>query len=235
MYSKLTKYKNEISVIILCGGSGQRLRPLTKTLPKPLVKIKNKSMLEYIINHFLKYKIKNITISAGYRHNLIKKFVTKKYKNKKINVINTGLNTEIIDRLKKIFDGLNKKIILCYGDTLVDINLNKLINYYENNKDKIIISCYELKSTFGILDLNKNNRVKKFKEKPKLNMWFNVGYFIFSKKIIKKISNYRKFEYFLANMAKKNLMKAYKHKGKHITVNTISELEEAKNQISKFI
>ena len=163
MDSKLTKYKNEISVIILCGGSGQRLRPLTKTLPKPLVKIKNKSMLEYIINHFLKYKIKNITIAAGYRHNLIKNSL-QKYKNKKINVINTGLNTEIIDRLKKIFDGLNKKIILCYGDTLVDINLNKLINYYENNKDKIAISCYELKSTFGILDLNKNNRVKNLKK-----------------------------------------------------------------------
>ena len=65
-------------------------------------------------------------------------------------------------------------------------------------------------------------------------MWFNVGLFIFQKNY-KEISTYRKFEYFLSNMAKKNLMKAYKHKGKHITVNTVSELEEAKNQINKFI
>ena len=51
-------------------------------IPKPLVKIRNKSMLEYIINHFLKYNINNITIASGYRHNLIKNFINKKYKKK---------------------------------------------------------------------------------------------------------------------------------------------------------
>ena len=83
MYSNLKKTKDEISVLILCGGAGQRLRPLTKMIPKPLVKIRNKSMLEYIINHFLKYNINNITIASGYRHNLIKNFINKKYKKKK--------------------------------------------------------------------------------------------------------------------------------------------------------
>ena len=234
MQLNLKKTKNEISVLILCGGAGQRLRPLTKTIPKPLIKIKNKSILEYIINHFFKYKINNIIIASGYRHILIKKFINKKYKNKNIKVINTGVNTEIIDRIKKISPYLNKKIILCYGDTLVDINLNKLINYFGKYKNKFIISSYELKSTFGILDLKSNNDVKKFDEKPKLGMWFNVGYFIFSKKIISKIKNFKKFEYFLSNLAKNNNMKTFKHKGKHITVNTISELEEAKSQINKF-
>ncbi len=234
MNSNLKKTKTEISVLILCGGAGQRLRPITKIIPKPLIKIRNKSMLEYIINHFLKYKINHITIASGYRHTLIKKFINKKYKNKNINIINTGINTEIIDRIKKISPVLNEKIILCYGDTLVDININKLINYFEKNKNKFIISSYELKSTFGILDLKNNNNVKRFNEKPKLGMWFNVGYFIFSKKIIKKIKNYKKFENFLSYLAKNNKMKTFKHKGKHITVNTISELEEAKSQIKKF-
>ena len=235
MYSNIKKTKDEISVLILCGGAGQRLRPLTKKIPKPLIKIRNKSMLEYIINHFLKYNINNITIASGYRHNLIKNFINKKYKKKNFNIINTGTNTEIIDRIKKIYPKLNEKIILCYGDTLVDINLNKLINYFKKNKNKFIISTYELKSTFGILDLKNNNDVKKFREKPKLGMWFNVGYFIFSKNIINKIKNFKKFEYFLSNLAKQKKMKAFKHKGKHITVNTISELEDAKSQINKFI
>jgi glucose-1-phosphate cytidylyltransferase len=166
---------------------------------------------------------------------LINKFVRKKYSNKDIKVINTGLNCEIIDRIKKVKKDLNKNIILCYGDTLVDINLNKLILYFQKNIKKFIISSYELKSSFGILDLKDNNNVKKFKEKPKLGIWFNVGYFIFSKETIKNIGNFKKFKIFLSSLANKNKMKTFKHNGKHITVNTISELEDAKNQIDKFV
>ena len=234
MNLNLFKNKDSLSVLILCGGAGQRLRPLTKKIPKPLVKIKDKAMLEYIVNHFLKYKIYNITIATGYRHDLIKKFINKKYSNKNIKVIYTGLHTEIIDRIKKVTKDLNKNIILCYGDTLVDINLNKLILYFQKNTKKFILSSYELKSTFGILDLKDNNNVKKFKEKPKLGIWFNVGYFIFSKETIKNIGNFKEFKIFLSSLANRNKMKTFKHKGKHITVNTISELEDAKNQIDKF-
>lgn len=234
MNLNLFKKDENLSVLILCGGVGQRLRPLTKTIPKPLVKIKDRSMLEYIINHFLKYNINNITIATGYKHFLIKKFINKKYPNKNIKVINTGPNTEIIDRIKRVSNNLNNNIILCYGDTLVDINLNKLILYFKQNIKKFIISSYELKSTFGILDLKDDNNVKKFKEKPKLGIWFNVGYFIFSKDIIKNIGKFKKFKIFLSSLANKNKMKAFKHKGKHITVNTISELEDAKIQIDKF-
>ena len=234
MNLNLFKKNDNLSVLILCGGVGQRLRPLTKTIPKPLVKIKDKAMLEYIINHFLKYKIDNIIIATGYRHDLIKKFINKKYPNKNIRVINTGVNSEIIDRIKKVTKELKKNIILCYGDTLVDINLNNLIFYFQKNIKKIIVSSYELKSTFGILDLKDDNNVKKFKEKPKLGIWFNVGYFIFSKEIIKNIGKFKEFKIFLSSLANRNKMKTFKHKGKHITVNTISELEDAKNQIDKF-
>ena len=130
MSLNISKIKNSLSVIVLCGGEGQRLRPLTEKVPKPLIRIKNKAIIEYIINHFLKYKINNIFILTGYKHQLVNKFIKKKYKNKKITVLNTGLKTEIINRVKKISKHLNENIILCYGDTLVDINLNKLIKFY---------------------------------------------------------------------------------------------------------
>ena len=82
-------------------GAGQRLRPLTGKVPKPLIKIKNKAIIEYVINHFLKYKINNIIIVTGYKHKLLKKFINKKYKNKKIRILDTGLKTEIIKRVEK--------------------------------------------------------------------------------------------------------------------------------------
>ena len=231
----ISKIKNSLSVIILCGGAGQRLRPLTDKVPKPLIKIKNKAIIEYIINHFLKYKINNIIILTGYKHKLLKKFINKKYKNKKIRILDTGLKTEIIKRVEKISNHLNNNVILCYGDTLVDININKLIQFYLKDKNKFVISSYQLKSSFGILDTNDKNIVTRFKEKPKLGIWFNVGYFIFSGKYLKILKKFKKFENFLFYLAKKKYMKNFKHTGKHITVNTISELEEAKIQIKKFL
>ena len=108
MSLNISKIKNSLSVIILCGGVGQRLRPLTGKVPKPLIKIKNKAIIEYIINHFLKYKINNIIIVTGYKHKLLKKFINKKYKNKKIRILDTGLKTEIIKRVEKISNHLNK-------------------------------------------------------------------------------------------------------------------------------
>ena len=145
MSLNISKIKNSLSVIILCGGKGQRLRPLTEKIPKPLIKIKNKTIIEYIINHFLKYKIKNIIIATGYKHKLLKQFINKKYKNKKIRILDTGLKTEIIKRVEKISNHLNNNVILCYGDTLVDINLNKLIQFYLRDKNKFVVSSYELK------------------------------------------------------------------------------------------
>jgi len=235
MSLNISKIKNSLSVIILCGGEGQRLRPLTKKVPKSLIKIKNKAIIEYIINHFKKYKIKNIIIVTGYKHILLKRFINNKYKKQKISVLDTGLKTEITKRISKISKHLEKNVIVCYGDTLVDINLNKLIKFYLNNKNKFILSSYELKSSFGILDVNRKNIVTNFREKPKLGMWFNVGYFIFSDKYLKILKNFKKFENLLFFLAKKKYMKTFKHTGKHITVNTIAELEEAKSQIKKFL
>ena len=209
MSVNISKIKNSLSVIILCGGEGQRLRPLTEKVPKPLIKIKNKTIIEYIINHFYNYKIKNIIIATGYKHKLLKQFINKKYKNQKIKVLDTGLKTEIIKRVSKISKYLSDNVVLCYGDTLVDIDLNKLIKFYLKDKKKFIVSSYELKSSFGILDTNHKNIVTGFREKPNLGMWFNVGYFVFSNKYLKILKNFKKFENFLFYLAKKKKYESF--------------------------
>jgi len=235
MTLNIEQFKKKLTVIILCGGKGQRLRPLTSDTPKPLIKIKNKAMLEFIINHLLNFNIKNIIVASGYKSHLIKKFVNKKYKNK-IGIINTGVKADILTRIKIITEKKEDDFLICYGDTLVDIDINKLIKFYLLNKNKIIISSYELKSSFGIVNINKkNNDVLGFEEKPSLGVWFNIGYIMFSQKYCKMLSKFRKFEFFLDFCAKKKLMKSFRHLGKHITINTITELENAKSQINKFI
>ena len=78
MNKKILDFKKNLTILILCGGKGLRLRPVTKDTPKPLIKIKNKSILENIIDYFLKFKIDDFIIATGYKHRVIEKFIRKK-------------------------------------------------------------------------------------------------------------------------------------------------------------
>ena len=231
---KINLLKKNTTVIIFCGGKGLRLRPLTFNTPKPLIKIDNISILEHLINQFLKYQINNIIIATGYKNQLFKEFLKKKYKNKNIKIINSRINSDIIYRLNKSLKFSKENIIACYGDTLLNININKLINEYSKNSTKIIMTNYELKSAFGIVKINKNLDIVDFIEKPNLNIWYNVGYFMFNKKFETVTKKYKTFKNFLKHMAISKNIKSFKHYGQHITINTISELEEARQKKRNF-
>ena len=60
--------------IILCGGKGERLRPITNSVPKPLVKINNKPILHYVIEHLKQFEIGNFNIAGGYKSSVLKKY-----------------------------------------------------------------------------------------------------------------------------------------------------------------
>ena len=203
MKNEILKFKKNLTILILCGGKGLRLRPLTNDIPKPLIKIKNKTILENIINYFIKFKVNDFIIATGYKHHVVDKFIKKKYKNININTLNTGINSDIITRLKKLSKYSKKYLLVCYGDTLIDIDLNRYINFYMSSKKKISVTTYQLETEFGIFDIKNYNQIINFQEKPSLNLWFNVGYFIFDKKNFKLFNKFSKFENLLKFLSKK--------------------------------
>tara|TARA_X000001036_G_C20566874_1_gene760967 strand:+ start:473 stop:1186 length:714 start_codon:yes stop_codon:yes gene_type:complete len=229
------KKLNKLSVCILCGGRGERLRPLTRNLPKPLIKIKKKEILSHIVDHLKFNGFKEILVATGYKHKLIKNFFIKKYKGFNANIVKTKPNDDIIKRIKSVSKFVKDDLLICYGDTLTDINIKRLYKFHKKNKSVATISSFQLSTGFGILDINKkDNLIFKYNEKPNLDIWFNIGYIILDKKIINKIYDFTKFQYFLNYLVKKKLAKSFKHKGLHITINTVKELEEAKKLVSKF-
>ena len=127
-----------------------------------------------------------------------------------------------------------ENLLVCYGDTLADININRLYKFHIKNNFPATISSYEMQSNFGILDIDKKNKVNKYREKPSLNVWFNIGYIIINKSIFIKLFKFNKFEFFLNYLVKNSMVKSFKHKGLHITINTVKELDEAKNLVGKF-
>ena len=86
-----------------------------------------------------------------------------------------------------------------------------------------------------MVETDSNDKVVSFKEKPTLDKWINIGYFYFDRDFMGFMLQHSSFENFLEEAAKKGFISAYKHKGVHITINTLRELDDAEDALNKMV
>ena len=222
-----------MKTIILAGGKGTRLKPLTNNIPKPMVQIKDKPLIWYILKQLEYYKIQKSYLAVGYKSNVIKKYFTNSSINMTIEVVDNG-DVDIIERIKFIVK-TNKSddLLILYGDTISDVNIDELISYSKNHPNNSILTVWPLKTNFGVVEVDENNLIKEFKEKPKLDKFINIGYFILRKEMFEILNKFESFAKFLIYCGTKKLLKAYIHNGEHFTVNNLVELEELKKNLNK--
>ena len=226
-----------MKTIILAGGFGSRLDNITKTIPKPLVRIGKYPIILHILKIYIHYGYNEFVISIGYKVNKIveyffkgkkkpsKKELIKGFKIKykinsiicEITFIDTGSNSLTGGRLKKASKVINENedFFLTYGDGLADINILKLLRAHKKNKTLVTITAVNPPARFGELKI-KNNKVINFSEKkPIINSWINGGFFVMNKKFINFIKNNKTIleRDPLENIAKIKQLSAYKHKG----------------------
>jgi len=168
-----------MKVVILAGGFGTRLSEYTESIPKPMVPIGNKPMIEHIMNIYASYGHKEFYIALGYKGEVIKEYFKKLKNDWKIHLIDTGADTYTGGRLKRLKQYLlNETFLLTYGDGLSSIDINELIKFHQEHKKIITISAVRPPARFGSLSL-KGSEVVKFKEKTQLGeSWINGGYFV---------------------------------------------------------
>ena len=216
-----------MKVVILAGGFGTRISEYTKSIPKPMIKIKGTPILVHIMKHYTKFGFNNFYIALGYKGNVIKNY----FKNKKfkwnINLINTGKNTMTGGRLRKLKKYLiGESFFLTYGDGLSNVNIKKLLDFHKNNKKLVTLTAVRPPARFGALKL-KGNVVKYFKEKSKMDEgWINGGFFVINSKFFSYIRNdntYLEREP-LENITKKKQLAAYRHNGFWQCVDTKRDL-----------
>ena len=166
-----------MKAIILAGGRGKRLRPITDKIPKPLIPINNKPLIERTINYLKKYGITELIISSGYKSDLIEKFLKKK-KNFGCEIIFSTEKTPLGTggAIKKALKHVDEESFLVLnGDIVTNIDLKKIL------KKPNTIATNELKTKFGTMDI-KNNKILKFNEKKDVtNVWMNPGIYHLSK------------------------------------------------------
>ena len=223
---------NNLVAIILCGGKGVRLRPLTNDTPKPLIHIDNKPILSHVIKHLRSHGIKKFVIATGYQSNKIKEFMEETYVDLDYKLVDSG-DVGILARVKDCIKGINSDFLLCYGDTISDINLTDLVKFHRKNSESVTISSFPIMIPFGVMEVDENNNVKSFNEKPILQNVMNIGYYYFNKEDYGMIDRNNGIIELLNLLIKSQSLKCYKHNGIHITINTLAELEIANENIKK--
>ena len=168
-----------MKVVILAGGFGTRLSEYTDTIPKPMVPVGGKPIIEHIMDIYSNHGHKDFYIALGYKGEKIKEHFKNSKKNWNINLIDTGSDTMTGGRLKRLQQYLsNETFLLTYGDGISDININEKIKFHKKHKRTITISAVRPPARFGSLTLN-GSIVTKFKEKQQLGeSWINGGFFV---------------------------------------------------------
>jgi len=179
------------TAVILAGGLGSRLRPLTQNIPKPLLPLGETTILESIINYLISYSIKEIYIACGYKHNVFKDFFKeKKFPGIKIKISVEKKRLGTIGPISLIKKDLKKPFLLINGDILTDLNINDFYNFTLQKKAMLGITTKKITVPFdfGIIK-TKDNYVKTIQEKPRLKFDILTGVYILKPNIFKYIPN----------------------------------------------
>jgi glucose-1-phosphate cytidylyltransferase len=232
---KSKKLKNKM--IILCGGRGKRMGKITDTIPKPLIKIKNKPIIEHKIRYYKTQGVQNFIFCLGYKSRQLKKFLLKKT----INSIyhDAGLHAGILKRIFLVKENITDNTIISYGDTLAKINFKDLIKKHESSKCLMTIVAAPIQNPFGLINWDQKGKVVDFKEKPILNHF--IGYSVinpnFFNKVNKRIMNLKNGKgiieaiKYLIRIKQVNI---YKFNKLQITIISQDELKYAKLNYKKY-
>lgn len=180
--------------LILIGGEGTRLRPLTLNTLKCMVPIANKHFFEYQIQMLKKYNIKDIILSICYLPDKIKHIIGngRKYKvNIRYAIEDIPLGTA--GAVKNAESLLEDTTVVMNGDVLTDINLNKMLNFHQKHNAIATIGLHEVEdpTSYGVVQTDEKDKILNFLEKPSWieakSRWINAGIYIFNKKILNYI------------------------------------------------
>jgi NDP-sugar pyrophosphorylase family protein len=172
--------------IILAGGKGTRLRPYTLSLPKPLVPVGDKPILELIINQLKQYGFTHITITVNHMAEIIKAFFSDGSKwGVKINYTLESKPLSTMGPLTLV-DDLPENFLVMNGDVLTDLNFSAFYDYHVNNSNIFSIASYRRSEMidYGLLHHDENNKLIKFEEKPKYDFLVSMGVYMVNKAVM---------------------------------------------------
>ena len=190
-------YKNfSTAVVIMAGGKGSRLEPFTNVLPKPLVPINEKPVIEHIIERFVKNRFYNFFITLNYKSKILKAYFQETKPKFKLSFIDEPKPLGTAGGLSLLGSKLKKPFIVTNCDTIIDVNFDDLINFHITNSNDVtlVVSSKEHIIPYGTCKLTKKGYLQKIIEKPKFDFFVNVGMYVLNPNLIKLIPKSKTYD-----------------------------------------
>ena len=238
-----------MKIIILAGGFGSRLSEETDLKPKPMIEIGGYPILWHIMKTYSAHGFDEFVILLGYKGYLIKEYFSNYYLHHsditidlnnnavqvhesktepwQVTLIDTGANSMTGGRVKRVQDLIgDEPFLLTYGDGVSDINITDLVKFHDSKEAIITMTAIQPPGRYGALEIERDDSIKKFMEKPKGDgSWMNGGFFVCQPQVFDYIENDETvFEQEpLMNLAKDKKLFAYHHEGFWACMDTLRD------------
>jgi len=176
-------------VVIMAGGLGQRLLPLTETCPKPMLEINGRPILERIIIDLRKAGFKNFYIAVNYKSDVIERyFADGQAIDVNINYLREEKRLGTAGALSLIPQRPRKSVIVMNGDLLTTVDFRRLIDYHEEHSGAITVcvSEFDFKVPYGVVQVD-NQKMVKLEEKPVQKVFVNAGIYVLDPSVLGQI------------------------------------------------
>lgn len=180
-----------MQAIVLAGGKGERLWPITATIPKAMVQLLRKPLLRYHIDWLASEGVSSVVLACGYRANSISDYLAQNA----IESLDIRLSIEekplgrggAARRAATLLPSPNKPCIVSHGDIITDIPLGEVFDAHCKAGTTLTMILVPYRSRFGVATLGDNGFVRDFRERPRLPYWINSGILVVSPEFFRNL------------------------------------------------
>lgn len=186
----LKKFKSRLPIdaVLMAGGKGERLRPLTEKTPKPLVKVGDKCIIDYNIDNLIAYGVKQLNVTVNYLGEQLEEHFAEPRNGVQVRTFREPKFLGTIGSIKFVDYFHNDYILVMNSDLFTDIDFEDFFLHFKEHDAEMSVAAipYNVSIPFGILDLDGRN-IKGLLEKPKYNYYANAGIYLIKKSALAEI------------------------------------------------
>jgi glucose-1-phosphate cytidylyltransferase len=219
----------DLVAVVLCGGRGTRAWPLTDELPKPLLPVGDRPVLEHLVEVYGRQGVTRIVLATGFRGDLIAEWAQRvSTPALTVTAVDTGEDSGTGERVRRCAEHVGPTFFVTYGDGLGNVDLTALLAAHRSRPEvRATLTTVPLPCPYGTVDLDNRDGVLGFREKPVLqDHLINAGFFVFERSAFDDWAGPDLEADVLPALARRGQLQAYRHEGFWKSMDTQKDVVE---------